>query len=143
MQCFLPSLHKACSEHTKAYKCFAENLQTDDRKQAFSVCPPTVAKKVKWTFNTSGPRKGTEEAFQRGYHLYYCELVLVNNRIENSTVFPAIINLPCIMEEHRRLKDQELSDARSLWNVRPPCMSVPTHAHQKCSACSAKGAHFN
>ncbi|PRP83245.1 hypothetical protein PROFUN_09457 [Planoprotostelium fungivorum] len=29
-------LYKACSEHTKAYKCFAENLQTDHRKQAFS-----------------------------------------------------------------------------------------------------------
>ncbi|PRP87270.1 hypothetical protein PROFUN_01532 [Planoprotostelium fungivorum] len=32
---FLSSLYKACSEHTKAYKCFAENLQTDHRKQAF------------------------------------------------------------------------------------------------------------
>ncbi|PRP75212.1 hypothetical protein PROFUN_15854 [Planoprotostelium fungivorum] len=30
-------LYKACSGHTKAYKCFAENLQTDHRKQAFSV----------------------------------------------------------------------------------------------------------
>ncbi|PRP73601.1 hypothetical protein PROFUN_16597 [Planoprotostelium fungivorum] len=28
-------LYKACSEHKKAYKCFAENLQTDHRKQAF------------------------------------------------------------------------------------------------------------
>ncbi|PRP73880.1 hypothetical protein PROFUN_16474, partial [Planoprotostelium fungivorum] len=36
MQCFLPSLYKACSEHTKAYKCFAENLQTDHMKQVFS-----------------------------------------------------------------------------------------------------------
>lgn len=38
MQCFLPSLYKACSGHTKAYKCFAENLQTVHRKRAFSVC---------------------------------------------------------------------------------------------------------
>ncbi|PRP75854.1 hypothetical protein PROFUN_14390, partial [Planoprotostelium fungivorum] len=30
-------LYKACSEHTKAYKCFANNLQTDHRKQALSV----------------------------------------------------------------------------------------------------------
>ncbi|PRP76644.1 hypothetical protein PROFUN_14970 [Planoprotostelium fungivorum] len=27
----------ACSEHTKAYKCFAENLQTDHRRQAFTT----------------------------------------------------------------------------------------------------------
>ncbi|PRP74824.1 hypothetical protein PROFUN_09524 [Planoprotostelium fungivorum] len=37
MQQFPPNLYKACSEHTKAYKCFAKNLQTDHRKQAFSV----------------------------------------------------------------------------------------------------------
>ncbi|PRP87549.1 hypothetical protein PROFUN_00760 [Planoprotostelium fungivorum] len=40
MQCFPPSLYKACSGDTKAYKCFAENLQTDDRKQAFSKETP-------------------------------------------------------------------------------------------------------
>ncbi|PRP81349.1 hypothetical protein PROFUN_04584, partial [Planoprotostelium fungivorum] len=34
--CFPPSLYRACSEHTKAYKCFAENLQTVHRKQVFS-----------------------------------------------------------------------------------------------------------
>ncbi|PRP72814.1 hypothetical protein PROFUN_17144, partial [Planoprotostelium fungivorum] len=37
MQCFPPGLYKACSGHIKAYKCFAENLQTDHRKRAFSV----------------------------------------------------------------------------------------------------------
>ncbi|PRP75208.1 hypothetical protein PROFUN_15850 [Planoprotostelium fungivorum] len=35
VQKFPSSLYKACSGHTKAYKCFAENLQTDHRKQAF------------------------------------------------------------------------------------------------------------
>ncbi|PRP72888.1 hypothetical protein PROFUN_17108, partial [Planoprotostelium fungivorum] len=34
---FPPNLYKACSGHTKAYKCFAKNLQTDLRKQAFKT----------------------------------------------------------------------------------------------------------
>ncbi|PRP88947.1 putative gag/polymerase/env polyprotein, partial [Planoprotostelium fungivorum] len=37
VQQFPPNLYKACSEHIKAYKCFAENLQTDHRKQAFKL----------------------------------------------------------------------------------------------------------
>ncbi|PRP74211.1 hypothetical protein PROFUN_16296 [Planoprotostelium fungivorum] len=37
VQEFSPRLYKACSGRTKAYKCFAENLQTDHNKQAFSV----------------------------------------------------------------------------------------------------------
>ncbi|PRP74601.1 hypothetical protein PROFUN_15876 [Planoprotostelium fungivorum] len=43
VQQFPPNLYKACSGHTKAYKCFAKNLQTDLRKQAFSVCPQCLA----------------------------------------------------------------------------------------------------
>ncbi|PRP73776.1 hypothetical protein PROFUN_16525 [Planoprotostelium fungivorum] len=37
VQQFPPSLYKACSDHTKAYKCFANNLQTDHRNQALSI----------------------------------------------------------------------------------------------------------
>ncbi|PRP76309.1 hypothetical protein PROFUN_14415 [Planoprotostelium fungivorum] len=36
--CLLCSDFYLVCKHTKAYKCFAENLQTDHRKQAFSVC---------------------------------------------------------------------------------------------------------